>query len=172
MHGKYPLDQRQHVAQSIDISDGAYRKKFLDFMHKDSPHKSSPDGNTSKIMETMSQRSFEAQAVRDDTMAESIARHLKNHPKRQVLHLNVDFHSSEFLGTVERLQQRMPQLKIAVIHTMTERHEKTIDPSRPPGTVLIKVQSIPDKFVKAENRDQWLRKVMKKRMDSRKNCPE
>ena len=40
---KYPQDQRRHVAQDIDISDGPYRKKFLAYMHKDSPHKTPSD---------------------------------------------------------------------------------------------------------------------------------
>lgn len=169
---KYPAEQRHHVAQRIDIEDGAYRQKFFEFMHQDSAHTPPADSNSQKTMHTMIQRSFAAQAVRDDTMAESIARHLRRNPGRQVLHLNGNFHSSDFLGTVERLQQRMPQLNIAVIHPMTATDAETIDLSPPPGTLLIKVQPIPASFVNAEHRQHWLRNMMTKRMESRENCPE
>lgn len=169
---KYPVEQRRHVAQRIDIEDGAYRQKFLDFMHKDSAHTMPADSNSQKTMQTMTQRSFAAQAVRDDTMAESIARHLRRHPERQVLHLNGNFHSSDFLGTVERLQQRMPQLNIGVIHAMTETDEETIELFQPPGTLLINVQAIPASFVNAQHRQQWLRNMMTERIKSRENCPE
>jgi hypothetical protein len=109
---KYPLEQRRHVAQNMDVSDGAYKRKFLGAMSGSSAHKSHGSGDSYKIMQTMSRRSFMAQALRDDTMAESITRHLQQNPGRQVLHLNGNFHSSAFLGTVERLQKRMPALKI------------------------------------------------------------
>jgi uncharacterized iron-regulated protein len=169
---KYPVEQRRHVAQRIDVEDGAYRQKFLDFMHKDSAHTLPADSNSQKTMQTMMQRSFAAQAVRDDTMAESIARHLRQNPGRQVLHLNGNFHSSDFLGTVERLQQRIPELNIAVIHPMTETDNETIQISQPPGTLLIQVKGIPESFVKPQHRDQWLRNMMTKRMESRENCPQ
>lgn len=169
---KYPTDQRKHVAQNIDLSDGPYRQKFFDFMSKDSPHKTPSDKTSQKIMQTMSQRSFAAQMVRDETMAESIAHHLKEHPDRQVLHLNGAFHSSSFLGAVERLQHRRPELKIAVIHPKTIRDKVPADASKPLGTLLIEVLPIPDKFVKPENHSKWLHKMMKKRMESRKNCPD
>jgi len=71
------------------------------------------------MMKKMSERSYTAQVLRDETMAESIALHLDQHQKRKVLHLNGKFHSSKFLGTVERLATRKPELKIAVIETVT-----------------------------------------------------
>ena len=169
---RYPEAQRNHVAQHIDVSDGPYRQKFIDFMQQESAHQTVSDDSEKQIMQTMVQRSYAAQAVRDDTMAESIARHLENNPGRQVLHLNGNFHSSGFLGTVERLQQRMPLLNIAVIHAMTDQGDDKGVSSKAPGTLLIEVQSIPDKFVDAKHREQWLLKTMKKRMESRKRCPD
>jgi len=169
---KYPVEERQHVAQQINIEDGAYKQKYFAFMHKDSAHKMPSDKESQKIMQTMSERSFAAQAMRDDTMAESIAQHLKQHPKRQVFHLNGDFHSASFLGTVERLQQHMPTLKIAVIHVVSEEGDEPNDAVQPTGTMLIKALPIPTMFVKDEHRKAWLQDMMKKRMESRKDCPE
>lgn len=168
---KYPADQRQHVALHIDISRGPYRDKFLAFMQHDSPHKTPANKASKNIMQSMSERSFAAQMVRDDTMAESLAHHIQRHPGRQVLHLNGYFHSSAFLGTVERLQQRMPDIKIAVIHPDTGQQTETSSSASPLGNILIKVLPLPPKFVKDENRNQWFGKMMEKRMESRKQCP-
>lgn len=169
---KYPPQQRQYVAQEINVSEGAYWQKFKDFMNADSAHQAPSDSDSQAIMQTMTRRSFAAQALRDDTMAESIARHLKNNPERQVVHLNGNFHSSEFLGTVERLRQRMPALKIAVIHALHEQEVITLDPARPSGNILLTVRSIPEMFVNDQHEREWLNKTMRKRMEKRKNCPE
>ena len=128
------------------------------------------DEQSRKIMQTMSLRSYAAQAVRDDTMAESIALHLSTHPDRQVFHLNGSFHSSEYLGTVERLQKRLPDLNVAVIHPWTEDDTKENDVNY--GSLLIQVLPLPDQFVQEENRTLWLKGVMESRMASRSNCPE
>jgi len=169
---KYPTEQRLHVAKDIDVSDGAYQQMFIDAMNDNSAHKAPEDSNSKKIMQAMVKRSYAAQAVRDDTMAESIARHIEKSPGRQVLHLNGNFHSTAFLGTVERLQRRMPGLKIGVIHAMTEQEDEQGDHSTPPGTLIIQVQSLPDKFVKPEHRQAWLGEMMEKRMEQRKECPQ
>ena len=167
---KYSAEERQHVAQTINAVEGAYREKYFAFLNQDSAHKSHVDDESKKIMEKMQQRSFEAQTVRDDTMAESIAHHLQQHPGRQVLHLNGNFHSSGFLGAVERLQWRMPDLNVAVIDVIQE-HEEQGQETKTLGTVLLSVRAVADKFVQEKNRDEWLKKVMKKRMKKRKDCP-
>ena len=170
---KYSAEERQHVAQTIHTAEGAYRKKYFAFLNQDSAHKSHiGDDESKKIMEQMQQRSFEAQTVRDDTMAESIAHHLQQHPGRQVLHLNGNFHSSGFLGAVERLQWRMPDLNVAVIDVIIQEHEDQIEGTKALGTVIISVRAVADKFVQEKNRDEWLKKVMNKRMNKRKDCPK
>ena len=167
---RYDDEKRQFVAKDIDTGDGLYRQKFLAFMSQDSAHKMPDDEQSRKIMQTMSLRSYAAQAVRDDTMAESIAQHISTHPDRQVLHLNGSFHSSEYLGTVERLQKRLPDLNIAVIHPWTEDDTKENDVNY--GSLLIQVLPLPDQFVQEESRNLWLKGVMESRMASRSKCPE
>ncbi len=61
-------------------------------------------------------KSFSGQVLRDDTMAETIADHMKANPKRKVMHTNGSFHSAELLGTPERLALRVPGVKMANIH--------------------------------------------------------
>ena len=170
--GKYPPRERQHVAAQVDVSEGPYWQQFKAFMDADSAHQSPSDSESQKIMQTMSKRSFAAQALRDDTMAESIANHINNNPERQVLHINGNFHSSGYLGTVERLRQREPDLKIAVIHALPKEEIITIDSSRPPGNILLTVRSIPEMFVNDQHEKEWLKKTIRKRMEKRKNCPE
>ncbi len=97
---KFSDEERQHVARDVDVTEGAYWRKFSGVMHGSSAHGTSADSESLKLMQSMRRRSFAAQALRDDTMAESIARHLQQLPGRQVLHLNGNFHSSAFLGTV------------------------------------------------------------------------
>lgn len=176
-HGLDALDaltpeDRQHVAQNIHVSAGAYRDKFMAFMGSNASHGSVSENKMDKMMQKMSQRSFTAQVVRDDTMAESIARHLRANPQRQVMHLNGNFHSSQFLGTVERLQQRMPKLKIAVIDTITlDPGTNSWNPEElKNGNLLLLVKPLAEGFVKKENQQEWSKAILKKRKESGINC--
>lgn len=60
-------------------------------------------------------RFYEAQCLKDETMAESIARARHGAPDAVVVHVNGAFHSNGRLGTVERLVRRMPTLRVAVV---------------------------------------------------------
>ena len=131
---------------------GAYRDKYLEFLGSSPTHggaaASSPEAAEH------AQRSFSAQALRDDTMAESIAGELQKHPGYKVLHLTGSFHSSHFLGTVERLRLRDPGLKIAVIDPV-----EVENPTAPGfaadavggGTVLELIYPLPDEYVDGED---------------------
>jgi uncharacterized iron-regulated protein len=167
---RYDEHQRADVAQAIDLSDGAYRQRFLAFMQHSSAHGDPDDDQQQDLMKQMALRSYAAQALRDDTMAESIARHLRLNPGRQLLHLSGDFHSSGFLGTVERLHNRLPELKIAVIHAFSGNDEQLQD-AMDQGTIVIRVKSLPDNFKQDEHRQEWLQKVMQTRSQQRQNCP-
>ena len=58
---------------------------------------------------------FESQCIKDDTMAESIARVFAGEQRPLVVHWNGRFHSDEGLGTVERLLARVPDLSIGIV---------------------------------------------------------
>ena len=60
-------------------------------------------------------QSYLAQLTRDNTMAESIAKALKNSPDAQAIHLNGSFHSAGHLGAAGALKRINPALRIAVI---------------------------------------------------------
>lgn len=81
----------------------AYRAKFMQAMAHGSDH--------SDRMENQ----YQAQLLRDNTMAASILATLKRYPGHQVLHINGTFHSEQLLGTVAVLLARAPDLEVRVI---------------------------------------------------------
>ena len=165
-------EDRKNVAVNIDISDGSYRQKFMSFITNNASHGSTSDNKMSEMMKKMSERSYSAQVLRDDTMAESIARHLQQNPQRRVLHLNGVFHSSKFLGAVERLQARSPALKIAVIETVTlsDNDDSWKTDELESANLLLLVKHLPVGFVKHDNEVEWSKAILKKRKESGIDC--
>jgi hypothetical protein len=73
-------------------------------------------------------RMYEAQCLKDDTMAESIHDYLEAHPEiRRVVHMNGSFHSSFALGTVNGLKKRRPGLEIAVVTCWPVANPRAVD---------------------------------------------
>lgn len=123
-----------------------------------------------KIMDKMVMKSFSAQVTRDDTMAESIAMHLKDNPDRKVLHLDGNFHSASHLGTVERLKLRMPELKIAVINPVAAQDNNApvlTDEELATGDFILLVQEIPEEFMCKSRELEYQMKVIRKRMGNK-----
>lgn len=89
---------------------GRYEEIFMDLM-------GGLKGHGSGMPESALKRMFEAQCIKDEAMAESIAEHIQRSegPKPLVVFWCGRFHSDFGLGTVERLARRMPHLNIAVI---------------------------------------------------------
>jgi uncharacterized iron-regulated protein len=125
-------DKRRFIAAQLHAEDGPYKQKFLRFAGNDAAH-----GGSGKADEKANQRienNFAAQAVRDDTMAESIAGFLQANPGYRVLHVTGAFHVEGKLGTVERLKLRMPQLKIAlVMPVQVDRNSAVLKPQDAEG---------------------------------------
>ncbi len=96
------------AAHGVDVQDGEYKRRFMETMSAMAGH--------GMAMSTASlERFYAAQAVKDDTMAESIAEHLAAAPEGSlVLHACGRFHSDYGLGTVERLLARRPDLEVLV----------------------------------------------------------
>jgi uncharacterized iron-regulated protein len=117
-------------------------------------HAMAPDGESgeemSEMMQAMIMKSFSSQVLRDDTMAESIAKHLQDHPGRKVLHLDGNFHSASHLGTVERLKLRLPELKIAVINPIAVEDNNSpawTEEDAATGDYILLVRETPEMFV-------------------------
>lgn len=113
--------ERGYIAQNPYFEDETYRARFFEVMGMDAEH--APQNE-------MFDRYYQAQVIKDATMAESIANALKEEPKNRILHYNGDFHSRAHLGSVTALKELMPALKIAVITSEVVEDDETDITSR------------------------------------------
>ena len=165
-------EQRAWVAAELHAQEGAYRDKFLGFVGSDASHGGDGKDNTGNPRKAPSEqalKSFAAQVSRDDTMAESIAQHLTKNPGRKVVHTNGSFHSATFLGTVERLQMRMPGLKIAVVnpeYAEKPNDLKVGDKVAKDGTFTLLIRQLPEFYAN----DDEMSAAIKRQMEARKKA--
>ncbi len=87
------------------------------------------------------QRYYDSQCVKDETMAESIAKawteaSTPGAPKPVVVHYNGAFHSDFGLGTASRTQRRLPNAKVVVVTMMPIADLKALDSVKPEGEDL------------------------------------
>jgi uncharacterized iron-regulated protein len=77
----------------------------------------------------MAERFYLAQCVKDDTMAESIARAYNRsmEPKPLIVHFNGAFHSDYRLGTVARVRARLEKARVAVISIVPQEQLDSIE---------------------------------------------
>jgi uncharacterized iron-regulated protein len=163
-------DKKDHMADA-----GADKKEHVTAAdtgkkEHDTGTKMDTGGDMEKIMQAMIKKSFSAQVLRDDTMAESIAMHLQDNPDRKVLHLDGNFHSASHLGTVERLKLRMPELKIAVINPIAVEDNKApswTDEDLSTGDYILLVKQVPEMFICETRELEFQMKTIKKRMGNK-----
>lgn len=126
----------------------AYRAKFLQAMAHGSDH--------SERLENQ----YQAQLLRDNTMAVSILDALKRHPGHQVLHINGTFHSEQSLGTVAALQARAPNLEVRVISPVLRDNITTpmAESELALGDIVYVLQPLPTEFRDTDRRFESLSK--------------
>lgn len=94
--------QRPWVATDNQCgTDTKYARKFINLMGDMAGH-----GSNAMPAAAMD-RFYAAQCVKDEVMAESIARALDAHPNAVIVHAAGSFHVEEGLGTVERVARRV-----------------------------------------------------------------
>jgi uncharacterized iron-regulated protein len=76
----------------------------------------------------MTDRFYEAQCAKDETMGESIVRALTASPGAIVVHYNGAFHSDYGLGTAERAKRRAPGAKTVVVTAVPVQTPATASP--------------------------------------------
>jgi uncharacterized iron-regulated protein len=110
--GDKPFIAREHVC-----SRNAYWERFRETMGDMSGHgmQMTPDQ-----LEAMVWRTYEAQCVKDEAMAESIVAARAAH-NTLVIHANGAFHSDYRLGTAERVKRRDPRARQIVVSFAPER---------------------------------------------------
>lgn len=70
-----------------------------------------------------------AQCVKDETMAESVARALQARPRAKVLHVNGAFHSDFRQGVVERAARRLPEARLLTVSVVGVPDPARADPA-------------------------------------------
>jgi uncharacterized iron-regulated protein len=116
----------EQIATDISCPHDDYFKKFAEVMggnaHGDAPN-AAANGDSAKAAAAaataMTQRFYEAQCVKDETMGESIARAYETARAKGdhalVVHMNGSFHTDYGLGTTQRTLKRVKDVKYLLI---------------------------------------------------------
>ena len=110
-------NERSFAARTLACPrDDAYYAKFAETMKGHSAGSGPPTAADSAQSLAMTNRFYEAQCVKDETMGESIAAaHARAGRGAIVVHYNGSFHSDEGLGAAARALRRMPAARGVVI---------------------------------------------------------
>jgi uncharacterized iron-regulated protein len=134
LFSKKGLDARQAlseaelplIAAELSCPMDDYFKRFADVMGQGHPgqdgkaaENKKPGPNQEAEQKAMVERFYYAQCVKDETMAESVARQFNAadaaQPRPLVVHFNGAFHSDYRLGTASRVIRRLPKSKLKVV---------------------------------------------------------
>lgn len=151
---KLDKEEKSWVSKAPFNVQPAYETKFKNLMNK----------QKSKIDSDKLNNSYQAQLLRDNTMAESIYLAKQHNPSAQIIHLNGSFHSNEYLGTVAELKRLNADLTISVISPVML---KPADASYSPqdlklGDVLYLVASLPVEYLNTTERTAAMKKMFEK----------
>jgi len=112
-------DEKKWIAKEVKPLNDEYRKRFVSLMT--GRHKPGP-------MAMMTpQKMYEAQCLKDDTMAESIDSFLDEHSSTRIVSYQGAFHSDFRLGIVKKLLMLRPDLNITVVSVVPVEDPETVD---------------------------------------------
>jgi uncharacterized iron-regulated protein len=121
-----PAERRGLAATALSCPEDDYFKKFRAEMGDISAHGAAPTSADSAAARLL--RIYHAQCVKDETMAESVARAWR--PGLLVVHFNGAFHSDFRLGTAERALLRAPEAALVVVRALPVKDLDRLDPSK------------------------------------------
>jgi uncharacterized iron-regulated protein len=117
--------ERRHAAAEISCPDDDYRRRFVEEMTR---HPSA-DTTDAEADARRQQRFYEAQCVKDETMAEAIAAATATGAARPVVHITGSFHSDYGDGIPVRLLRRAPDLDVVSVTIVTVADLDAADPA-------------------------------------------
>ncbi|MDK9556433.1 ChaN family lipoprotein [Marinobacter sp. M216] len=135
-------ERRSRLPRDPFIDTPAYQAKFVAAI-------AGSHGAGDPTMSKRMQNTYRAQLLRDNTMAVSILEAREAFPDHQILHVTGTFHSEERLGTVAVLEQRAPELSVAVISPVFWPDNQTapaVEEYRQRGDFLYFIQPLPVEF--------------------------
>lgn len=154
-----PEAERQALPAEPFLDTPAYREKFNNAISRSHGQ---GDPGTAERMEKI----YQAQLLRDNTMATQILNARERFPGYQILHLTGNFHSEQGLGTVALLKQRAPELSIQVLSPVFWLRAQTEAPladNLDKGDYLYLIRPLPPEY---RNEDRQ-RKAMQERFSKR-----
>ena len=108
--------ERSYAAVENQCPKGdEYYTKFAQTMTGHSAGGGPPSAADAQAMARMTDLFYEAQCVKDETMAESIANALAKFPGQIVYQVDGAFHSDGGLGTASRVKRRVPAVKSVML---------------------------------------------------------
>jgi uncharacterized iron-regulated protein len=118
---------RGYVAVQLACPRGRdkYYARFKDSMGDMSGHGQSKITADSAV--AMVNRFYDAQCVKDETMAEAIANARGRYPDAVIVHVNGAFHSDFGMGTVERVARRVARAETEVVSFVPVENLDTAD---------------------------------------------
>lgn len=151
---KLSAEEKTLIASSPFTEIDNYREMFNDYLQ-----------GGRHLDPAKAERSYLAQLMRDNTMAESILKALQNYPDHQLIHTNGAFHSNHGLGTVAALQKLKPNLNIKVIspiYTESPQQPKVEADDYLAGDYVYLIQPQPEKYRQATYRKQAFQNMFKR----------
>jgi uncharacterized iron-regulated protein len=155
-----PAEERKFTAAQNQCPFDDYFKRFTEAMtqhpgaNEKKPEKQ-PTKEEAEKERAMIERFYQAQCIKDETMAESIATVYNESPapKPLIIHYNGAFHSDYRLGTAARAKQRLPKANLKVISVVPVDNLDTInvDEYRKRGDYIVFTLK-PPKPAKAEKK--------------------
>ncbi|HSL21750.1 MAG TPA: ChaN family lipoprotein [Vicinamibacterales bacterium] len=109
---KLSPQDRAYVAQSIECPADSYRKRFVETINQHplpGSDKMSPEERRA-----LDERFYQAQCIKDETMAEAIVA-ARNEGRDLVVHYNGAFHSDFAEGTASRVRRRLKDARVVVV---------------------------------------------------------
>ncbi len=117
-----PAEERKLIASQNQCPMDDYFKRFTEAMTQHpGPNDKKPEKQPTKEAvekeRAMVEKFYQAQCVKDETMAESVAKAYDESPapKPLIVHYNGAFHSDYRLGTAARAKQRLPKVNLKVV---------------------------------------------------------
>jgi uncharacterized iron-regulated protein len=104
-------EPRRWAAADIACPHDAYFERFAATMREHIP------GDDADARDAALERYYQAQCIKDETMAESVVRvrQVSGGAPPLVIHVNGSFHSDAHLGTAARISRRLPDAVVRVI---------------------------------------------------------
>jgi len=119
--------ERAYVAQAVDCPSDDYRKRFVATIGEHPMPGMEKMGADER--NALNERFYQAQCIKDETMAESIvAASGPGHPL--IVHYNGSFHSDYTLGTAARVKRRLKNARVVVVSMIPVENLDTVKPSK------------------------------------------